>query len=101
MEIIRELSEYISEEIEDADKYADRALQYKDTHPGLADTYYRLSSEEMNHMAILHEQAAKIIEQYRRDKGEPPAPMMAVYDYLHKKQIEHAAAVKAKQSMYK
>ena len=101
MEIIKTLSEMISEEIRDADKYAGMALKYKDENAPLADTFYRLSTEEMQHMAMLHDQVTRIIEQYRRDSGDPPAPMMAVYNYLHEKQIEDAAAVKAKQAMFK
>ena len=101
MEIIRKLTDMIGEEIDDADKYATCALKHKDSNRDLADVFYRLSTEEMGHMNMLHEQAAKIIEAYRRDKGEPPAEMMAVYDYLHKQHIDHAASVKAKQMLYK
>lgn len=101
MEIIRKLSEMISEEIADAEKYVDCALKYKTENPTLAETFFRLSTEEMQHMAVLHDQVARIIEIYRRDNGDPPPSMQAVYDYLHEKQIDHAAAVKAKQAMYK
>lgn len=101
MEIIKKLSEMISEEIADADKYANCALKHKTDNPQLADTFYRLSTEEMQHMAMLHDQVTRIINEYRSQHGEPPAPMMAVYEYLHEQQIEKASAVKAKQSMYK
>lgn len=101
MEIIKRLSEMISEEIQDADKYATCALKHKTDNPALADVFFRLSNEEMAHMTMLHDQVVRIIDQYRRESGEPPAPMMAVYEYLHEKQIEDAAAVKAKQAMYK
>ena len=51
-------------------------------------------------MTRLHTAVADIIEQYRKEKGEPPADMLAVYNYLHKKQIEQAAEVKAMQNMF-
>ena len=101
MEIIRKLAEMISEEIEDAEKYITCALNKKEESPALADTFYKLSLEEMNHMSMLHEQVMRIIDIYRRDKGDPPPAMMAVYEYLHGKHIEAAASVRAKQAMYK
>ena len=101
MKIIEKLSDMISEELDDAEKYVMCALKHKDTERGLADTFYTLSNEEMRHVNMLHTEVVKIIEQYKREHGEPPEKMMAVYDYLHEKQIEKAADVKAMQAMYK
>jgi hypothetical protein len=39
----------------------------------------------------------KLIEGYRKTSGEPPAAMLAVYDYLHEKFIEEAKEVKIMQ----
>ena len=94
MKIIEKLSEKISDEIHDAKVYAQMALEHREDYPDLARTLYDLSTEEMGHMSRLHSAVAEIIEQYRKTNGEPPAAMMAVYDYLHKKQIEQAAEVK-------
>lgn len=59
-----------------------------------------LSAEEMKHMQMLHNQVVKLIENYRKEKGEPPTSMLAVYDYLHEKFIEEAKEVKMMQQMY-
>ena len=101
MQIIEKLSDMISCEIEDAEKYIKCALKYKSQYKGLADTFYTLSTEEMRHMSMLHGEVVKIIEDYRREHGDPPADMQAVYDYLHEKQIDEAGEVKALQALFK
>jgi ferritin len=101
MKIIELLSNKIEEEISDAGEYAKLACEYKDLRPELANTFYNLSLEEMMHMQRLHKEVARIIEEYRKEKGEPPAGMQAIYDHEHRKQIEAAAKVKAMQALYK
>jgi ferritin len=101
MKIIEILSDKITEEIEDATSYAKMAIAQKDDDRSLADDLIAISMEEMNHMSILHQNVVRIIENYRRKTGEPPAAMMAVYDYLHKKQIEAAKEARLLQEMYK
>ena len=101
MKIIEKLSDKISKEIECAEEYVKCALYYKEERPTLAETFYRISNEKMNHMALLHAQVVAIIEEYRKKEGEPPEAMKILYEILHKKHIEHAAAVKGMLALYK
>lgn len=100
MEIIRRISEKIDSELEDAEKYIKCAYKVEEDYPELADTYYKLSLEEMNHVALLHEQVVRIINDYKREH-EVPEAMQVLYDYLHQRQIKWAAKIKAKQDEYK
>ena len=101
MKLIEKLSDMIEEEMEDAKKYIRCAMNHKEDRPGLAEAFYKLSMEEMQHMAILHDQVTKIIDEYKKQKGDPPADMKAIYDYVHKKNIEKAAEIKNLQMIYK
>lgn len=94
MKIIKDTCDYIDEELHDAEKYIKRALEVKQDYPELAELFNMLSGEEMKHMQMLHNQVVKLIDNYRKTEGEPPASMLAVYDYLHQKFIDHAKEIK-------
>lgn len=101
MKEIKMLMEHIDDELDDAHTYAKLAVEHKAVDPELAELFYKLSGEEMNHMNALHKAVVSHIEDYRRKKGEPPEAMMAVYEYLHKRDIEKAEEVGVLQAMYK
>lgn len=100
MKIIKCLSEKIEEELHDADAYIELAMRWKAENPGAADLFYELSTEEMGHVDKLHEEVTRLIEDYRREHGEPPKEMMVLYDFLHEKHIGTAMQIKVKQGMY-
>ena len=101
MKLIRDLEELIEDEIHDVKKYAKMATELKDEHPGLAQTLFTIAVQEDGHQAAIHNEVVKIIEEHRRTHGEPPATMMAVYDYLHKKSIDKLAEARMFMEVYK
>ena len=100
MKIIKVMSEKIKEELKDAEAYIDLAMEWKKDQPEAADVFAELSAEEMGHVDKLHKEVTEMISAYRETNGEPPAGMMAIYEYMHEQQIEMAMMVKVKQKMY-
>ena len=94
------MSEKIKEELKDAEAYIDLATEWKKDQPEAADLFAELSAEEVGHADKLHGRITEMIEAYRTRDGEPPAGMMAIYEYMHEQQIEMAMMVKVKQRMY-
>lgn len=102
MRAIEKEMESIYEEIGDAEKYARAALEEKTSDPETAQLYHRLSQEEMTHMNLLHQDVVRRIEKYKRDTGnQPPAHMLAVYEFAHRRAIAAAEKVAELQKMYK
>lgn len=99
MKIIQQLSEQIDDELNDANDYIHKALQVRSSYPKVADVYFKLSNEEMNHVNMLHNAVTAIINELRQTQEVPPS-MQAVYDYLHEKQIDKAALIRATQAEY-
>ena len=100
MEIIKQISEKIDSELHDAEKYIKCAYKVDEEYPQLADTYYRLSLAEMEHVTMLHDNVVRIIDELRRTT-EVPEAMQVLYDYVHDRQIKWAAKIKAKQEQFK
>ena len=101
MKIIKELEELIEDEIHDVKKYAKMAAELKDQYPSLAQTLFSISTQEEAHQAALHTEVVKLIEDHKKTKGEPPAVMMAVYEFMHKRHIENMADARHYQDIYK
>ena len=101
MKLIRDLEEAISDEISDIKKYSRWAADLKESHPTLAQVLYNISVQEDGHQAAHHNEVVNIIEEHRRTHGEPPAAMMAVYDFIHKQHIDKLAEARMYQDVYK
>ena len=93
MKVIAKLIDMMHDELEGAEEYAMCALKYKSEHPKLAQRLNELAGVELQHLKILHGEVERLIEDYRSKEGEPPADMLAVYNYEHEKMIKEAAKV--------
>lgn len=101
MKIIQSLSEMIEEEVRDAEKYATCALRHKEDNPSLADAFYKLANDELGHAMALHTQVVAIINNYKKEHGDPPEVMAKLYEILHERSIKNMATVKGMLSLYK
>ena len=101
MKVIKCLVEKIEEELHDADAYIDLAMTWKNENPETADLFYELSTEEMGHVDKLHADVASLIEEYKKENGDPPKGMQSLYSWMHEKHIAEAMRIKVKQGMYK
>lgn len=101
MQIISDISDCIESKLCDAECHIKKAMELKETHSALAQVFMRISTDEMNHIALLHEQVTALIAEYRKEHGDPPERMMGIYEYLHKKHIEKANNIKVMQALFK
>ena len=101
MKIIEKLTDRIDEEIGDIKQYAKLAAEVKEEHPGLANVLYNISVQEDTHQAALHAEVVKLIEAHRKNHGEPPVAMVAVYEILHKRSMDKLAEARRYQEIFK
>jgi rubrerythrin len=101
MKIIQKYVELVEEELESAETYIKMAITQKEENPKLAKALYDISNDEMHHVDILHEEVVELIAEHRKTSGEPPAMMLAVYNYLHDRHIDKANNIRMLQAEYR
>lgn len=89
------------DEIQDAKKYAMLANQYKCNNRELADLYFKLSGEELDHMARLQAMAFRLLDQLRSSGQDPDGKIQAIVDHLHCRNLDAAADVGIMQGLYR
>ena len=99
MRIIKKLTKDIREEFNDAEKYAKAALEVKAEYPMLADVFYRLAGEEVDHAMRLHGEVVKMIDKAGKD-SPAPAVMKEIWAFEHDLLLEEMAEVKRLMEMY-
>lgn len=100
MKIIKCLSENIENTLDAAEENIKMAMMYKEEYPIASKAFYTQSVVLMDSIKMQHDAVVALIEGYKKEKGEPPAPMMAIYNYMHERHINKSAAIKALQELY-
>lgn len=101
MKIIEKLSNMMEEEMEDAEKYIMCAMNYKEDDVMMSKMFSDLSTDELKHALMIHDQATRTINEYKQKGNEVPEDMQAVYNYLHEKHMKKFNEIKMKQAIYK
>ena len=101
MRIIKCLTQFIDEELGDAEKYAKKALELKEDYPELAESMFYLSGEELKHMTLLHNHAEKLISQLKDNPDPRTEGMKIAYELLHEQAIEKEKGVRILQGMFR
>ena len=94
MKIMKDIICHMSDTMEEAEDYVAEARLIKDEHPQLFSTYLKLAEEHLKHYMSLHTAVVQIINEYRRQKGEPPKEMTIIWNYEHEKLIEEYEDIK-------
>lgn len=95
------IADDIKDELNGAEHYAKLATQYKLEDKALADTYANMAMAELEHVDKLHTQAARVIKESRAAGATPPAGMMEVWDFEHRRHIDSVAKIKMLLEMYR
>ena len=101
MLLIKQLIEYMNEELEGANNYAECALKHMEDNKELANMFYRMSNTEIEHYNMLHDAVVKQISKYKMEQGTPPIAMQTIYDWEHEKAIHELLDIKKKLGMFK
>ena len=100
MQVIKCMCEDIDKTLEMAEKNIKKAIEYKEQYPVAAKAFYNKSNTLMETIKGMHDGVTALIKAHRDEKGEPPAPMLAVYNYLHEKAVNEAAMIKNLKDIY-
>ena len=100
MKKIKDFSCIIDKILDFSEENIRLAIQYKEEDPDSSKAYYNKSIEELNSIKPLHDRVVAIIKAYRTEKGEPPEPMMVLYNYEHERHLDKNNAIKRLQELY-
>jgi hypothetical protein len=91
---MKQLSRMMDDEIRDAHKYAEAALEHKEAHPELSKIFANLSEQELSHYQMLYAGMQMLIDDQQRVFGEPDEGMKTFGKYVREKQLSDITDVR-------
>ena len=91
---MKALSRMMDEEIRDAHKYAEAALEHKESHPELSKIFANLAEQELVHYNMLYSGMQMLIDDQQRVFGEPEEGMKEFGKYVREKQLSDITDVR-------
>lgn len=101
--MIKGISKNILCELEVAENYMDYVFEWKDVDKKLADVYYEIANDELDHIDDLHEQVVKIIGESKKDSDiekDTLDIMTHIWDFQHGIIMERITKLKIKMKLY-
>lgn len=94
MKIIAELVEFLEDELDAVEEYAEMAVKIKPQYREIADTLMNMAVTEKPHLDMIHTYLVKLVEKQHKDNpGEVPQGMLDVWSWKHKKLMNRLAEV--------
>lgn len=82
------------DELHDAKHRIKNAYNYKSDYPEISKREYEIAIQELAHAEKDHASAVELIAKYKREKGDPPAFMLEIWEEKHNHYIEKHARIK-------
>lgn len=94
MKIISKIIKDMMEEVHDAKNRIERAGELKPLYPDIAQRESEIAAQELVHAEKDHKSVVEIIEEYKKEKGNPPEYMLEFWKEKHNCYMEKHAHVK-------
>ena len=94
MKILVELIKKENDTMDEIEWYAEKAHHYRTTHKELADTFIKVADAHVDIYKNLHDRMVELIAEERKKGVQPPAEMLAIWNYEHERLVKNFSEVK-------
>ena len=101
LNLMHDLYHMMDEEVEGAETYARKAVEYKEKMPNLAKTFDAMSADEMKHANLLEAEINGAIANEKKAGHTVPPEMDAIYNFMHGHYADKLAMARVMQAKYK